>query len=128
MSDENSSGVDLFHAALANEAFISWLTAFDQLESSDSADQSCIDGRIGRDLTNGDSGMTINDIQRQKLQQALKENAFEDPIMRGFAEAASFELGDVLARARKLAGGDPAQHDTSLAGDIVVMIRGFKSE
>lgn len=134
MSDGRFCGFDALHEALEDEDFRRRLTEADkQAERLTSWNRSMKISRPTwpswplRIRTDGEN-MTIADTQRQTVRLAIQKSAFEDPVMREFGEANSFELGEVLARARKLGGGDPRLHDTSVAQDIIVLIRGFKLE
>lgn len=70
--------------------------------------------------------MTQSDRQRETVHEALVRLKFQDRDMRFYADAPSFELGDVLNRAKEIVTStDALPHDKAAAADIVRMIRGF---
>jgi hypothetical protein len=124
MSDERMSDFDVFQKALTSEEFRRRLTEVDQLELQYEIESLCPAVRQRYTQTNGEEVMTKQDMQRQTLRDALAKSGFHDEQMKQFAESPSFELGDVLSRAKTLAA-QPEHPDVRIAGDIVVMIRNF---
>jgi meiotically up-regulated gene 157 (Mug157) protein len=126
MSDEQLSDFDVFQEALKSEEFRRRFTEVDQLESQYEIESLCpaVGQRYTYTQANGDE-MTIPDMQRQTLREALVKSGFHDEQMQEFAVAPSFELGDVLSRARTLAA-QPEHPDAKIADEVVAMIRRFK--
>jgi hypothetical protein len=130
MSDERFRGFDILHEALKDEHFRRRLAEADKLAETNELEllyeeQSLYPAGWPLHIRTDGEEMTIPDQQRQTVREAIKKSAFHDQEMQDFAGAPSFELGDVLNRAKKLAS-DPDQPDTSVAADIVALIRGFK--
>jgi hypothetical protein len=123
MSGEQPEVVDVFYDALRNESFRRRLTEYDELESIYDL-RSFYGFNQSPCEREGGVVMTISDMQRQTVRDALVKSKFHDEQMQQFAEAPSFELGDVLSRAEALAA-QPEHPDAKIAGDIIVMIRNF---